>query len=247
MLLSNRHQFLFVHIAKTGGSSVRSALGGLYWRDPLQVPAFICHRLSHFTGHRIGVKFPRHAAVVAAKEMLSPAHFDGLFKFAFVRNPWDRLVSAYHHFQREQHSLLQSQRILEFCDFAKWIVTDCGSYRGPKHVFVAAVRGHQVNHLVDLQGTRIVDFVGRYEQLEQDFRKICERIGIPTPGLPHQRKSRKRRDFRTYYDDPTAELVQSFYQADVAGFRYSFDSQAVGAHGKNSPTATFCDGEQMPC
>ena len=247
MLLSNRHQFLFVHIAKTGGSSVRSALGALCWRDPLQFPAFICHRLSHFTGHRIGVKFPRHAAAVAAKEMLSPAHFDSLFKFAFVRNPWDRLVSAYHHFQREQQSLLQSQRIGEFRDFVRWIVTDCGSYRGPKHVFVAAVRCTQVDHLVDLQGTRIVDFVGRYEQLEQDFREICGRIGAPAPSLPHQRKSDKRQDFRTYYDDQTAELVGQRYQADATGFHYCFDSQSSDVRGRNSRTATFCGREQMPC
>lgn len=247
MLLSNRHQFLFVHIAKTGGSSVRSALGALCWRDPLQFPAFICHRLSHFTGHRIGVKFPRHAAVIAAKEMLSPAHFDSLFKFAFVRNPWDRLVSAYHHFQREQQAILQNQRIGEFRDFAQWIVNDCGSYRGSKHVFVAAVRASQAEHLVDLKGDRIVDFVGRYEQLEQDFCEICQRIGAPAPGLPHKRKSDKRQDFRTYYDDQTAELVGQWYQADATSFQYCFDSPSPGVRGSNPPPATLCDREQMTC
>lgn len=247
MLLSNRYNFLFIHIAKTGGSSIRSALNAFCWKDPFQLPAFISHRLSHLTGHRIGVKFPRHAGVIAAKEMLSPQHFDGLFKFAFVRNPWGRLVSAYHHLQREHSTLLQRQRILEFADFTRWIVEDSADYRGSKHVFVSAIRCSQASHLVDLQGACIVDFVGRYENLIPDFHQACRQIGISARHLPHKRNSQKRHDFRQYYDDKTAEVVAKYYRVDAAKFGYRFDAPCLDRDEVNVATIHLCDREQIPC
>ena len=61
MLLSPKHRFLFVHIAKTGGTSVRAALQGRRWADPWYWPMFLCSRFSHLSGHRIATKLPRHA------------------------------------------------------------------------------------------------------------------------------------------------------------------------------------------
>ncbi len=68
MLICHRHHFLFVHIAKTAGTSVRSTLNRLRWRDPYFIPQFICSRISGLTGHRIACKIPRHAKVIAAYE-----------------------------------------------------------------------------------------------------------------------------------------------------------------------------------
>ena len=69
MLLYVRRRFLFVHIAKTGGTSVRAALQRGRWADPWYWPMFLCSRFSHLSGHRIATKLPRHAKVVAAKEL----------------------------------------------------------------------------------------------------------------------------------------------------------------------------------
>jgi hypothetical protein len=172
---------------------------------------------------------PRHAAAIAAKEMLAPSHFDGLFKFSFVRNPWDRLVSAYCHFQREQDSLLEDLGIRAFRDFARWMVEDSQDYRGRKHVFVAAVRRTQVEYLTGLDGVRIVDFVGRYECLMEDFRAVCARIEVPPPELPHKRNSHGKGDYRWHYDDATAELIGQCYHEDVGRFDYCFNSPCRAA------------------
>ena len=84
MLLSNRFNFLFVHIAKTGGTSVRAALQGLRWRDPMYYPMFISSRLSHLTGHKIASKLPRHAKIVAAQQMLPEEYFKQLYKLSLI-------------------------------------------------------------------------------------------------------------------------------------------------------------------
>src|SRR5262245_44426165 len=102
MLISQRHGCIFVHIAKTGGTSVRAVLTRARWREPAYWATWLSHRLSHWHGHRLGIKIPRHAPAIVAREMLPPQDFDRLFKFAFVRDPWDRLLSAYHHYQRER-------------------------------------------------------------------------------------------------------------------------------------------------
>ena len=79
MLLSLRRNFLFVHIAKTGGTSVRDALDRERWREPWAAARFLCSRLSALSGHRLGAKLPRHARAIAAREMLPRELYDRLF------------------------------------------------------------------------------------------------------------------------------------------------------------------------
>ena len=216
MLLSIKYNFLFVHIAKTGGTSVRAALNPLRWRDPYYVPMFLCSKISKLTGHRIGVKFPRHAKVIAAKEMLPRELFDNLFKFAFVRNPWDLQISSYHHIRRERPHLLAG--INDFEQFLRWKLDPARPYQ--YHIDTSIEL--QSDYLVDLNGKIIVDFIGKYEQLQEDFDEVCRRIGITSKTLPHKRKATDRSDYRQYYNDDTARLVADYFRRDIENFSYSF-------------------------
>lgn len=218
MLLSNRYRFLFVHIAKTGGTSVRAALSKLRWRDPLYYLAWPCHRLSHLTGHRLGTKFPRHARIVAAQEMLPETYFASLFKFTFVRNPWDLQVSSYHHIRRERPHLMAD--IDDFEAFLRWKLDPERPYQ--YHVDTSIQL--QTDYLVDLRGNVIVDFIGRYENLAGDFDSVRSKIGVSHLSLPHKRKATDRKkDYRTYYSDASAELVAKHFARDIEILGYGFD------------------------
>lgn len=219
MLLSIKYNFLFVHIAKTGGTSVRAALAPLRWRDPLYIPQFIASRLSHMTGHRIGSKFPRHARIIAAKEMLPWDLFDRLFKFAFVRNPWDLQVSSWHHLRRERPHLLQ--HISDFGDFIRWKLDPERPYQ--YHIDTSIEL--QTDYLKDLDGTILVNFIGKYENLQEDFEEVCRRIGIRTPRLPHKRQAKDRKDYRTYYNDDLAAQIAEYFKHDIETFGYDFDQK----------------------
>jgi hypothetical protein len=218
MVLSNRYNFLYVHIAKTGGTSVRAALRALQWRDPYYIAQWICSRLSHLTGHRIAAKLPRHAKIIAAAEMLPQEFFDQLFKFAFVRNPWDLQVSSYHHLKRERPHLLEGHASFE--DFTRWKLDPSRPYQ--YHLDTAITI--QTEYLSDMHGNLLTNFLGRYENLLDDFDTICKKIGVPTPEMPHKRHSTDRaKDYRSYYTDELAEMVGAYFKRDVELLGYKFD------------------------
>lgn len=218
MLISYSHNFLFVHIAKTGGTSVRAALRKYRGAPRYAVPLFLTSMFSQMTRprHKLGVKFPRHAKAIAAKEMLPTPVFDQLFKFAIVRNPWDLQVSSYHHIRREKPEVLAGVN-----DFEEFLRRKFDPNRDYDYMLdISAER--QWEYLVDLNGNTIVDFIGRYENLAQDFHTICERIGISTPCLPHERKATDRGAYREYYNDETAAMVEEHYQRDIKLLGYTF-------------------------
>ena len=218
MLLSLKHNFLFVHIAKTGGTSVRDSLRPLRLRDPWFVAQFLCSRLSSLSGHRLGIKFPRHSKIIAAKEMLPAETFDNLFKFVFVRNPWDLQVSSFHHIRRERPHLMS--HIETFDEFIRWKLDP----ERPYQFHVDTSIELQSDYVVDLHGKVLVDFMGRYENLHEDFEEACRRIGVRAPELQHKRQAKDRKkDYRSYYTDEIAEAVAKHFARDIEIFGYTFD------------------------
>ncbi|MEA3360154.1 MAG: sulfotransferase family 2 domain-containing protein [Thermodesulfobacteriota bacterium] len=217
MLLSIRYKFLFVHIAKTGGTSIRSAMERYKWSDPYRIPLFLASRLSSITNHRIACKFPRHAKIIAAYEMLPKELFDELFKFAFVRNPWDLQVSSYHHILRERPHLLTG--IDDFEAFLRWKLGPNRAY----HYIVDTSIELQSDYVVDLNGNIIVNYIGRYEKLEENFKEVCNKVGITPQKLPHKRQAEDRTSYKKYYNDETARLIAEYFKRDIEMFGYSFD------------------------
>ncbi|MEX1081498.1 MAG: sulfotransferase family 2 domain-containing protein [Halofilum sp. (in: g-proteobacteria)] len=219
MLISHSRQFMFVHIAKTGGTSVRAALRKYRWSGRYGPAILAASLMSQMTRprHKLGVKFPRHAKAIAAHEMLPAEVYRGLFKFVFVRNPWDLQVSSWHHIGREKPNVLGPVKSFE--DFLKLKFDP----ERPYDYMLDISRELQSDYIVDLHGNTIVDFIGRYENLEEDFGHICERIGIPLLPLPHERRADNREDYRRYYTDVTTELVARHYAADINRLGYSFE------------------------
>ena len=217
MLLSHKHKFLFVHIAKTGGTSVRAALNKLRWQDPMYYLMWPAHKISGATGHTLGLKFPRHSHIIAAKEMLPEEFFNTLYKFAFVRNPWDLQVSSFYHIKRERPQVMNGYDNFE--DFLKWKFDEARPYQ--YHIDTSLEL--QSDYLIDLRGNLLVDYIGHYENLVDDFAAVCEKIGAPQIALPHKRKAQGRKDFRNYYTDETAELVAKHFARDIELLKYRFE------------------------
>ncbi len=233
-MICNEFKCVFVHIPKTGGQSIEHFflnLLGLTWKqrehlllryndDPRQGP----ERLAHLT----------------ASEYISCGHmsvekFNSFFKFSFVRNPWSRLVSEY----------LFCGHIRRFCfkDFVFYNLPEAGMTDAYRHIMP------QYDFLYDSEGRLLVDFVGRFENLQADFNLICEKLGMQKSKLPHVNAStrkhsnpwgiiieclsktkfrqEKHEHYADYYDDETREFVSIMYKKDIETFGYTFGEGQV--------------------
>ncbi len=218
MLLSYSHRFIFIHIAKTGGLSVRDILEK-YSEEPekfkIKRPLKLINE-KHNIFYDVWRSLLLHATAQDALNELPADVFNNAFKFAFVRNPWDWQVSMYHFILREPkstpHNLVKS-----FGSFDAYIKAVVGTdFRFPK-----GTTKFQYEMIVDDNGKLLVDFIGHYETLAADFEHICRVIGI-NESLPHLNRS-EHRDYRSYYTEETRQLIAEHYAKDIALFGYTFD------------------------
>jgi hypothetical protein len=212
MPASYSNNFIFVHIPKCAGSSVRKAFRNAGVQLDLEGLALPEHRIRY----GITENWLHHMPASELKRVLPEQFWAQSFKFAFVRNPWDRLVSKYH-FNRRMRSINPqfSQRRPEWTaaldqssNFDEWIRLGI-DYVRPMMGFVIDEKGHL-----------LVDFVGRHENLQHDFGHICQRLGIHA-ALPHEMKS-EHKHYRDYYTTETREIVQRQFAKEIDFFKYAF-------------------------
>jgi hypothetical protein len=188
---------IYLHVPRTGGISVSRALFG--------------HPVGHRSYHHYFCSNRKKAAAY--------------FKFAFVRNPWDRLVSAHAFLAAGGRNLddrrFARQSVERYEDFPAfvhgWLTRENAlryPHLTPQHLFV-----NRTGRLGD--PVIKADFVGRFERLEQDFGAVARELGVEAP-LPRTNASR-RGDFREYYDEASRARVAQVYAEDIALFGYSFD------------------------
>lgn len=162
--------------------------------------------------------------------------FDSMFKFCFVRNPWDRAVSVWLHMgerkRRSPFSLRSSRQ--RFKAFLRTIPELIENNLPFSHEACHAAR--MLPDLTDKDGcTLLVDFVGRIEHYKRDFDLVCNKIGLPACDLPHDNPRRLRgakllkEPSLHYYDAESRRLVREIYAEDIEFFDYEFAELEVAA------------------
>jgi len=218
MLLSYSHRFIYFHIAKTGGMSVRKILDG-YSEEPekfkIRRPLPIVNDKPNPL-YVIWKTLLLHARSRDALKELPAEVFDGFYKFAFVRNPWDWQVSMYHFILGEPSSTAYPLVKSLGC-FDAYIEAVVGT----EFPYPKGTTKFQSEMVVDDAGNLIVDFLGRYETLNQDFSHICRKIGVDA-SLPHLNRSRHQ-DYRSYYNKHTKKLIEDHYARDNEFFGFDFN------------------------
>lgn len=213
MIISHHLRCIFVAVPKTASQSIRLALRsqlgpqdeeqtGWHTRSTLKNKPLAKLRTGHLTAQQT--------------QQALPAIWQSYYKFAFVRNPWDRYVS--------------------FCHFR--FKDDPEFKRNPTLLMKAYIQGNihqrslwakpQIDFLADEDGALMVDFVGRYENLQHDLNKILQRLGLRSVALTHMNKSRHD-DFRSYYDNELRDMVIKKYHKDICCFGYSFEKHPVAS------------------
>lgn len=209
MIYSSKHNFCFVAVPKTGTSSISKYLSSL---DGIERNIF-----PDAEGGATVIN--EHDPVRKIVKVMGEEKWESLFTFGGVRNPWSRVVSAYHFYRhgraakrvmafRQPHPVAIANVLLaKLLPFSLWVRL----YRTRTYL----------SYLVDERGQLAVDAVLKQESLNQDFSKVCEMIGVPPVDLPVENKS-AHADYREYFNDSTRAVVARYFKEDIEAFGYEF-------------------------
>lgn len=223
MLLSHKKRFIFIHIYKTAGMTVMNEFL-LYarLRDRLvheyKTSRLICSVVTFILGWQNGgyKQFAGHHMHAKASELYEEMResFENYFKFTFVRNPFDHLVSLYFYVgQVKRHPLHDQAKNNNFSEFIKWYIDT-----NPEK---------QIDFLLSQdRKTNLVDFIGRYECLNQHLNQVKAGLGMEQSEDVARRNvsvSRKAKDYRECYSQTSVDLVQDYFRDDLDILGYCFD------------------------
>jgi hypothetical protein len=225
MILSHKHEFIFICNGKTGTSSVEAVL------NPYQEGA-------DFEVGIDGLYTPKHVPPSTLRAQLGPDIWDEYFTFMFVRNPWDWFVSQYfwnhepnpiskkklirepvttlREYQRKNE---ERARLEDLDRFSPQDIHETYDLLRRYRAVYQADSLFQYHYAYSPNGEKLVDFVGRFERINEDFSQAMTQVGL-NAKLPH-RNSTSHRDYRAYYTPETADLIGNLYRVDVNAFDYT--------------------------
>lgn len=207
MLISDSHEFIFVQMRKAASSSIQSLLRPYGLPRPPGRWAHLKSRAWLERDYRKYV-FRTHDDILAAQRRMPAGRFQRYFKFAVVRNPWARLVSEYEYIL-SQPSHGRHSRVAGLAGFDEFV-----GMQIPRR------DAYQLNMLCDPKGRLLMDFVGKVEELEQDWSNICKRLDLPEQALP-RRNTTRHRPYADYYSPQLRALVAQHWNREIELFGYA--------------------------
>jgi len=203
-MISFQKRFLFVHIPKTAGNSIQSVLRD-YSEDQIVALRSEQDGIERFGLRNPNYKIRKHSTLAEYRMALGDEQFRSLYKFACVRNPWDRMVS-YYFTPTQQAGELDRREFRKVISKALSVADYLRLDQGDDDPFAN------------------VDYIMRFENLVEDFRAVCTTLGIPTVPLPQYNRSSRER-YSKYYDDELRELVRKRFAPEIERFDYTFEQR----------------------
>ncbi len=190
---------IFIHIPKASGVSIAQSLYG-----------------------NMGCG---HMPIREYELAFGPRFLSAAFIFTFVRNPWDRLHSAYRFLAKGGMNRADAQWTEVHADYLRSFEAFVKEGLEVPSIAESIHIVPQTRFLSSpVYGYYMIDFIGRFESLEDDFRIVCEKMGKSSAVLAHEnRTTGEKVDFRSAYSDEMREMTGKFYQEDVKVLGYCFD------------------------
>jgi len=210
-MINDKYNFIYIHIHRTGGLSLEKMFK------------------AHQGDHRYVKEYIKE---------ITYEKYKTYFSFSFVRNPWDKIVSCYFY---HRNNLIDEELkkmnntwpkwksdIYNFDDWIKLLpeIKDCNSFQGNHDLFLFNPINYtnQIQMLKNNKGEIDVDFIGRMENYESDWKFISEKLDIKEEKkLVHYNATEREKDYRIYYKKTeTIEIVRNWHEEDIRYFNYEF-------------------------
>lgn len=190
----DKKKVIFLHVPKTGGTTIERIfdIALLYDANPKTNPT------------------PQHLTCKMLRERIGNEKYDSYYKFAFVRDPWSRILSSYYWRQ----TLPKKRPVLPFVEFIENVerVVD-------GRLFYRQEFG---DHFIpQVEYTSDVDDVFRFEDFENGVRAIASRLGVPIRKIP-AKKTKHYDNYREFYNDYTRQIIARIYRDEIEAFGYRF-------------------------
>ena len=188
-----KNKFIFIHIPRTGGTSFKSIFDNHGIREHFSYRVYMLSNLKKFNTY---------------------------FKFCFVRNPYDRCVSTYLYLKAggNRKGDLYFKELIEkkYISFDKFVIEFLDLYRIHEHNLFKP----QYRYVFNIQKKRMVDYIGRYESINEDFIYISKKINI-RKELPHINQSKKPMPIPSYYrNEDVKSKIFNLYKKDFELLNY---------------------------
>lgn len=246
MIISHKYKFIFTTPRKVASSSIQIALAKHCGPDDIITPMFYKKSVDgegvqpidyarNFDGYF------NHMKPYRIKQKIGRDVWDEYFTFSVVRNPWDMLVSRYFWIKKGAPpntgvlgALKKIARSPLNIDKYGLLVHAIWRELSGKHlkpddsfeVFMKKLPSNISNtaHYFDSRGNENLDFVLRFENLDEDYKTLCEKIGVPHEPLPKLKtRSRESRDYRDMYTPELRDWVAKEYALEIERFGYTFE------------------------
>ncbi|MCP3932321.1 MAG: sulfotransferase family protein [Bacteroidetes bacterium] len=218
-MLSINRKFLFIHVPKTAGNSIQNILQH-YSEDEIVAIADHHDGIERFEVRNKKYSYRKHSNLSHYRSILDPEIYKSLYKFAVVRNPWDRMISYY--FSPNRGVVTWDRK--SFLSLLK-SVTPVRQYIIEQPLLDRALLkiGLERPNARKKKLDSDIDYIMKFERLGEDFKILCEHLKIPYIPIP-RRNASSREHYSEYYDQELIELVRVKYSDEIEFGNYKFET-----------------------
>jgi sulfotransferase famil protein len=235
MIISHKHKFIFIHNYKTAGTSITQAL--LPYLDKNDIILGCTPEFEKLSQNNLeNGLIHKHSSALEIKENLNSNIWKSYFKFAFVRNPYDLILSYYLWWHKTSgnwdEKALEQKKVTMDMNFEQFILQSAYWHILKQHKYIIndkflfskkvniiskikLLKKHYLNHI---RKNIIVDYIGKYESLQHDFDFICNHFGLPKTNLSLNNESKDLRNGSRIKDYFTTIMAEKIYNTNYTDF-----------------------------